>query len=277
MSKWFLSVRKEEWYVAKVDVIAEVSDSFEFLKAHYREVLVPIIFLILLNGAGSFGGSGFSDRDSGSGSGESLAYLLAFGLVLLAVIVVGIIVFSLLNSATTFYIYGHFNAVLRKKSIGEGWQPRFLKMLFKSAILFIFWLVLLCLFFAIPAYSLLSVLGQSSGGAGDALLGIVISFLIAFVLLLAAMFFLMPLPIYYAVDNLPFFESVSRSFSLVTGNLKTFLVFYLVFLAIDIAVITLAFLTCCFLYLTLPVLMTFYMLLWGVALMKVKMRLEAAR
>ncbi|MCX6769152.1 MAG: hypothetical protein NT051_00525, partial [Candidatus Micrarchaeota archaeon] len=94
--------------------------------------------------------------------------------------------------------------------------------------------------------------------------------------LVVVQFFLLLLWVYYAIDRLPLFESARRSISLVRGNLKIFVKYYLFIIAVY-AVIFFTMLNpclcCLFLIIFLP-LSIFLRLLFAVTLMGLKLKIE---
>jgi len=281
--------------MGKVDVLQAIQDSFELIRAHYREVALPLIALLVLSGAGSFGSSSFSDSfgsrySDDSSSDNPLANamtgldtsLLALGGILIAVIaavVILAIVLSILERAVWFYVYEHFYSLLTKKKIQQGWQGRIKRHSVKATILWFFWLFVFIAIFALPALQLwgsISVLSSASGFSGlwNALVPFMLLLSAAIGLLLLAGFLLSPLWIFYAMDGLGFSESLSRAAGLVMGNLGTFFVFSLVFFFLGIGGSLLSLASCCLAYLVSPIITVFLGLLWGVSLMKVKLALE---
>jgi hypothetical protein len=282
--------------MGKVDVLQAISDSFGLIRAHYREVALPLIVLLVLSGAGSFGGSSFSnsfgnrysDKYSSSDNPLSNAMtgldtsLLALGGILIAIIVAIVvlaIVLSILERAVWFYVYEHFYSLLTKKKISQDWKSRMERHSIKATALWLFWLLVFLAIFALPALQLwgsISVLSGASGLSGlwNALAPFLLLLFAAIGLLLLVGFLLSPLWIFYAMDGLGFGESLSRAAGLVMGNVWTFFIFSFIFFFLGIGGSIVAFASCCLAYIVSPVISVFLGLLWGVSLMKVKLALE---
>jgi len=271
--------------MGKADVVKEICESYELIKAHYREVLLPL-FLIFVLQAGMSGGGSFGGRPS-QGSYEAgpmvagaMNDLLAIGLsgvflAIMAVVIAVILVMSILQRALWFYVYEHFHALVLKNKIEEEWQSRMRRHGIRALFFMAFWAILFVLVLVYPlinAYSLLT--SNPKEQWVSLLLPLALPFVAAITIYALLAFLLSPLWVYYAIDRKPFFESASRSFTLVLGNLGTFIVFSLVFFAMGVAGVLAAIATCCFAILTLPAITLFLSLLYGVSLMKIKLALE---
>ena len=102
-------------------------------------------------------------------------------------------------------------------------------------------------------------------------------FLLVFIVWLNAGFYFIPVWAYYVLDDLPFFESIARSISLVKNNIVHFTVFATIFVLLNIGAMVGSLLTCCFAFITTPVLMVFVTFLWRLTLIKMKLAAENKR
>jgi len=285
--------------MGKVDVIHSIFESYELVKANYKEVIVPLVILLLLSGAGSLGGSSFSGLSDRSGSGSygssgfgeslsspitnalsggSLAALSGILLLIIAIAAIVLLVLMVVETAIWFYVFEFFHALLRKKKITENWKSRIKRHSVKSFVLLIFWGILIVAIFAVPTIMLigsLSTIGTSADFVGF-LLGALVPFAVATLVLMLLGFLLTPLWIYYAMDGRGFFESLSKSVSLVSSNLVHFIVYFLIHLvlAISIGVVGIISALCCLAWLVIPVLSVAFTLIMSVALLKIKMDME---
>ncbi|VVB58441.1 Uncharacterised protein [Candidatus Anstonella stagnisolia] len=292
--------------MANVDVMKAISESFNLLKKHYQEVAFPIILLILLTGVGNFGGStigkNFSPMLSGTSSTQAASNFPDYsvpvnaltgtptganfpaaigGIILIAILALMLIslVAMVFNRATLLYVYGHFYALLNKKKQKEGWQGRFKRFTIKAIVLEAFWILLCIILFALPAFMLWNAISQAAatGNAPSGMLGSMVLALavaaLSVLMLLIVCFLLAPMWIFYAMDGCGFFDSMGKSFTLVSGNLVTFLVLGIVFFALTIAGVAVSIATCCFSYVVSPLISVSLMLLYGITLMKIKMAL----
>jgi len=164
--------------MGKIDIIWAVSESIELLREHYKEVIMPIIVLLLFAGASNYGGSSVGNNfskqmDAGTTNPAQQYYNAVPGtqmianamadpntllamlggalLLIIAVMIVVGIVLSILNHATLLYAYEHFYALLNKKKNREGWKPRFKRLTIKAAVLWAFWTALCIIIFIVPA------------------------------------------------------------------------------------------------------------------------------
>jgi hypothetical protein len=267
--------------MAGIDVIALIFESFGLMRAHYREVAFPLVALLLLSGAGNLGGSSFSrgfgsqnfqgSPSSSIASALSGAEALAAGLagaLLLAVLFALAVAFALavLSMAVWYYVCEHFYAVLNKKKIARGWQSRLSRHLPKAFAMVLLEMVLL-LAFAASVFACLLVAPSSWVAA-------LVLFLLVLIFWLNAGFYLIPVWTYYVLDNLPFFESVSRSVALVRANIFHFAVFAAIFVLLNIGAMVGSLLACCFAFMAMPLLSVFVNLLSRVTLMKMKLAAE---
>ena len=280
--------------MGKVDVIEEIFGSFELIRQHYMEVIIPLILLLLLS-AGASGGSLFNSRGSSYGSssltgsstanamvdGGISAAILALGGVLLALVVIGIvlvIILVVLHRTLWFYIYEHFYSLIRKKKIKQAWQQRCKRLALKALAIEAFWLAVAIIIFALPvlmAWNAISSLQSPTLSGVLAALGpVALAFIAALLALIVLGFFLTLLWAYYAMDGCGFLSSVSRSFSLVGGNLGTFILLGIIFGLLAVGSIGASLVACCFSFIVSPVLTVFFGLLWGVTLLNVKVKLE---
>ena len=281
--------------MGNVDVIGEIFESFELIRKHYMEVIVPVILLLLIY-AGARGSSIFSGMSGGSHQSSSFlsgamlanaAYadpstlLLALGglvLVALALLVLLVIIFVILEKTLWFYVWEHFYAIICKKKIKQTWQQRCKRLAIKAVVVEAFWLLVCLVLFAVPssmAWDAVSHLQQPTfAGFISALGPAALALIAALLVLVVAGFLLTPLWVFYAMDGLGFFESASRSLSLVGGNLITFLLLGIIFGLLGIGSALASATALCFSFIVSPILTVFIGLLWGVTLMKVKLALE---
>lgn len=273
----------------KADVMKEISDSFGLLRAHYREVLFPLLVLLVLSGAGHFGFSGLRwtlDRPFGqlhpalpenaspfaNAMLDASSFLLLAGGALLALILAYAaiaIVSAILERAVWFYVFEHFHAVIRKKRPPADWQQRMKRHAVKSVVFMVFWAILAVAVFAVPALQAWDFLSSSGS-----FFSFFATFVIAIVVFLGLAFLLLPLWVFYAIDGHGLFESVSKSASLVGRNLVPFGIYAAVFFAIWILALAVSIGACCLSFIVAPVAFVFIQLLSGVTLMKLKLVLE---
>jgi hypothetical protein len=267
--------------MAKLDVIALIFDSFDLIRAHYREVAFPLVALLLLSGAGSFGGSSFSKgldsrgwQDSTasgianalSGSGALMAGLAGALLLIILFVIVVTLAIAVLSTAIWYYVCEHFYAILNKKKITLDWQSRMKRHLPKAFILALLEVVMIVVF-AASLFACLFVV-QTSWVAAAAL------FLLILIIGLNVGFYLIPVWVYYVLDNLPLFESISRSIMLVKNNVFHFAIFAAIFVLLTMGAFVGSLSACCFAFIVMPVLMVFVTLLSRVTLMKMKLAAE---
>ena len=272
--------------MANIDVISLIFESFELIKARYKEVAVPIMVLLIIAGAGHFGGSSLSDalgsQRSGSlghydssplsnamsGSDALLAGLTGgVLLVVLAFVVAMAFAMAVLSMAIWFYMSEHFNAVLIKKKIAQDWQARMKRHIIKAFVMALFE-------FALIGSAILAGVGIALSYSTIGLIGAVVLFALLAIAFVCLGFFIIPAWMYYAIDNLPFFESISRSFSLVSGNITHFLVFAIIFAMLGIGSGLASIYACCFSFILAPILTVFFALLSRVTLLKMKLGIE---
>ena len=280
--------------MGKVDVIQEIFDSFGLIRKHYMEVIIPLILLLLVS-AGASGGSLFGSRGnsplpssfSASPAANAMAdggigtVLLALGGMLLVLVAIGIalvIIMVVLERALWFYVYEHFYSLIRKKKMTQAWQQRFKRLVIKTVVMDAFWFVILAIILALPlsmAWNAIGSLQEPTFAGVIAALGpVVLAFIAALLALVVLGFLLTPLWVFYVMDGLGFFKSISRSLSLVAGNLISFLLLGIIFGLLAIGSIYASLVVCCFSFIVAPILSVFIGLLWGVTLMKVKLKLE---
>lgn len=288
--------------MGKADVIQAIFDSYGLFKEHYREVAIPLIFMLIVSGLGHIGGSGGSRSYSGSwpDSGESSPSMIAnaigapdiwgsIGLALLAIILAVLVIalaLYILNIAVQFYVFEHFYAILLKKKISDGWQGRMARHTAKALVLQLFWLAITAALFALPLLQAWNAVPQiadalkaKSGaalfsGLVSALSGVLLLFVAALLAMLAAGFLLSPLWVYYVMDGRGLFESVGSAVSLVAAHPLEFLAVGLIFGLLGIAGWGAALLFCCFAWIISPIIDVFLIVLYGLTLMKIKLALE---
>jgi len=271
--------------MANIDVISLIFESFALIRARYREVAVPLMALLLLSGAGHVGNYSLSDLFSSKGSGSASQYngsplasslsdsgalmagLAGVLLIIIAIVAVVAFVISVLRMAVWFYVSEHFHAILVKKKITKEWQQRMRSHLPRAFVMALFEFILIIALILAIAAIVLSY--QSTGLVGAILLSMLL--VLAFICL---GIFLAPAWIYYAIDRLPFFQSLSRSLSLVRRNFVHFLVFAIIFFMLDMGSVIASFYACCFSFLLMPVLIVFFALLSRVTLIKMKLAIE---
>lgn len=293
--------------MGKADVIQAIFDSYALLKGHYREVALPLIFMLIVSGLGHVGGSGTGRSYSGSGLDSSSSpssypstianaisdtgILNAVGVGLIAVILAILaiaLVLYILNMAVQFYVFEHFYAILLKKKITGAWQDRMARHTLKVLAIQLFWLAVTVALFALPllqAWNAVPGIAQALdtktglellSGLFSALSEALLLFLAALLIVLAAGFLLSPLWIYYAMDGRGFFESIGKALSLVAAHPQEFLLVGLIFGALGIAGWGAALASCCFAWIISPIIEVFLAVLYGLTLMKIKLALEDA-
>ncbi|MCX6769151.1 MAG: hypothetical protein NT051_00520, partial [Candidatus Micrarchaeota archaeon] len=151
--------------MAKISVLETARESYEIIRAHWKEVIVPLLVIFLISGASSFGsgfsrsfGNSYSSQNTGHSSGSALASAMAdsgaliatlgvFILVIIAVVIVVALILAILQQSLWFYVFEHFHALLTKRKISEEWKPRMKRQAGKSTFyLFFLWLVDLAIF-----------------------------------------------------------------------------------------------------------------------------------
>lgn len=272
--------------MANIDVISLIFESFELIRARYKEVAVPLMVLLLISGAGHIGGSSLSDMFGSprSGSfgqdGESpLANAMSAPgglldglagdvlLALVAFVVALAFAFAVIILSVWFYISEHFHAVLIKKKITQGWQARIERHMVRAFVMALFE-------FALLGALVLCVVAIALAYPSIGLIGAMAVFALLAPVSICIGFFLIPAWMYYAIDRLPFFTSLSRSFSLVRGSMKHFLAFAVIFAMLGIGSAVASFYACCFSFIVSPVLAVFFALLSRVTLLKMKFSIE---
>jgi len=285
--------------MANISVIDTVKESYELIVEHWKEVAVPLIILLLLSGTGSFGGNSLSRESTGSSGpqdyssaansmlanamtgGDELFALGALAIGLIALIVVVLFIFSVLQQSIWFYTYEHFYSLLTKKKLSTDWKPRFERQGIKAFFYTLFYWLMFILFFAVPVVMMFPLLGAFSSSARldtsellsslIPVLGVAFACFIAF---LAVSFFLSFAWIYYAMDGFPFFDSLGKSFSLARGNIWLLVRFVGIFLLLGLAAGIGLLVLCCFAFILSPIVQVFLGLLSGVTLMKLKLAVE---
>ena len=288
--------------MGKADVIQMIFDSAALVRAHYKEVALPLLVLLVLSGAGNFGGSSFSnssrlfsglaEKDSSQLQNSLFAaplspnasigsIVLALGAIVLVVALVFLVLFIavyLLNEAVWLYVYEHFYAILRRKKLAAGWKARMKRLLAKVAVLQVFWLLATLAVFALPAmhiWNSATAIKQFTFGSVLSLLGASLLAVAAGMLALFAIgFVLLPLWIFYAMDGLGFIDSLGKSFTLVVGNAVPFLLYSFISALLWAGQIGVSLTSCCFGYLVVPLVHVFLTLVMGITLMKMKLALE---
>lgn len=273
--------------MAKIDVLKEVSDSFRLIKEHYKEVAVLLFAIFFLQVI-----IGFSSRlavnylslplDDADALGKTVAQSMAsasslnsalFTLAIFAVIL--IFIFSILERALFFCACEHFYSLLCGKKPSTDWKSRIAHFSWKSFVLAVFNIIISLAFFALPLLALYSAFVSSDASAGiGLLLSAIPTLAIAALAYVALMFCLSLLFVYYAMDGLPFFDSISRSLMMVIGNLWVFFILFLVFFAFSLAASLISIAACCLSFLVFPLLGVFLGLLYGVTLMKIRLALD---
>lgn len=269
--------------MAKIDVISMFFESFELIRAHYKEVIIPLVLLLLMFGSANVGTSPLYRMLSPLGAGlltghftssftsfpmhHAITLLPFAGAALLGFMAAVIIIaFALLvlQQSLTFYVYSHFYSLLCKKKIKSDWEERMKKYAIKSVVLLLFWFIVTMILIA------LSLLVISLGN----LLYLVIGAIIVIFLLLSVGFYGLPLWIYYVLDGLPFSTSLSKSFWLVKRNAMPFTLFCLLLIVLDVAVAVASVASCCLSFIVAPILAVLLSLLSSITIMKMKLALE---
>jgi hypothetical protein len=271
--------------MANADVIQVIRESYELIVARWREVALPLAIIFMINFivglirlffdvfgsvADSASSPGFSAgmiTNAMTESSAAIESLLAASLVVVLAVAAFIFIVSFIQEILWFYIYGHFYSVIKTSSAPkEGWQARMMRYAIKAVILGIVGMLAAC---AVAAVILIPLFLMPA-------LSVLLFVLLVplFLVLLVVCFLLMPFWVYYFMDNLGLIESVRRSFSLVSKNPVPFLAYIAVFFAISIAALIAAIFTCCFAFVTVPLIQIGLQLLSGVSLMKLKLALE---
>ena len=265
--------------MAKTDFFKAFNDSSQLLEKNLKEIAIPLALIMLLSVATSLASflflqaSPFIFGSQTPKSTDSLGFGDLFWL-LLAAIVILVILITWLTSALSLYIAQCFNAVMLKKKMPENWAGIIAGNLFKTFVMFIIMGAVFTVIFGVPAAITYFMSTQYTGVgiiiAGAALL------LTALFLYMAAGFFLSPLWLFYAVEKNGIFPSINKSISLVKGNLGSFFLLYVVFVAISFAAIMFS-AACCFSFIISPVLMALVTALYQVTMMRLKLDSEAPR
>jgi hypothetical protein len=87
-------------------------------------------------------------------------------------------------------------------------------------------------------------------------------------------FFIQAYWIYYAFDDVGIFGSIKKSVSLVVGNLKAFIIFFIISIALSLTGVAASYITCCFAGFVMPLVLLLVNLLNMVTLMKMKLQSE---
>jgi len=275
--------------MGKIDVISAIFESAELVRAHYKEVALPLIVLLILSSAGhlgsNWGGNGFGNSKSPSyaGSGTqnalvnalsspdaiagALSLLLGALFIVLIVFIIAAIIAALVNQATWLYVFEHFYALLGKKKVQKEWKIRFKRLLVKSLILGIFWFVLIVALFAIPIILF----------AVNSMLALLVAVIAVLALLIVA-FLLQPIWVYFAMDDLKIMDAAGKSAGLVRKNPGSFLVFGFIVLLVsggELAASLFITVACCLLGpIVMPFISVFFGLVFGITMMKMKLALE---
>lgn len=272
--------------MAKIDVISMFFESFELVRKHYHEVMIPIVLLLLMSGTASIGadsigrvftslGRGFATDSFASAAATTSStvapqipttFLPFVGGALLAIaaaVMTAGLVLVIFHQSLTFYVYGHFYSLLRRKKISTGWEERMKKYAIKSLVLLVFWCVVILVFIAL---SLLVI------SLGNLLIQIAAALVVLF-LLLSVGFYTLPLWVYYVLDSMPFFASLSKSFCLVKDNAVTFTIFTLILLLLGIGIALASMAACCFSSIVAPLLGVMLSLVSGITVMKMTLAL----
>ncbi|MCX6772655.1 MAG: hypothetical protein NTV88_02700 [Candidatus Micrarchaeota archaeon] len=274
--------------MGKIDVISALFESYELIKAHYKEVALPLVILLILSGAGhlgsNWGGNGLgSDKSSALGSGSQggianalsspavlagvLSLLLGALLIVLVIFVILALIVALVGQATWFYVFEHFYALLGRKKALQEWKPRFKRLIVKSLILGIFWLVILVTLVAVPVILFIA----------ESPLALPVAIIAVLALLILA-FFLQPIWVYFAMDDMKIMDAAGKSMSLVRNNMGSFLLFGFIVLLVSaggMAASLFITITCCLVApIVMPFINVFFGLLFGITMMKMKLALE---
>jgi hypothetical protein len=230
-------------------------------------------FTSLAGGSGKSPLSGNVSLAATSGFADAILSTFAIALsgaliVLVIAIIILLIVVSIVHQSLIYYVFEHFYAILRKKKVSPDWKGRMQHHAIKSIIFLLFWAILFLALIGIPfAFAFVSPFTWVLS---------VVLICLAIIILFALGFFLHPLWIYYVLDDLPLSASISKSISLVRGSIKTFLLFAVIDISLIIGAAIAPMVACCFAYVISPLFTVFVLLLSGVALMKIKLALEAA-
>ena len=275
--------------MGKIDVISAIFESFGLIRAHYKEVALPLVILLILSGAGhlgsNLGGNGFGSNSNSphasSGTANALAnavpgpealagllsMLVGVVLIFLVIFIILAIIVALVDQAAWFYVFEHFYALLGKKKVQKDWKNMFQKQIIKALVIWLFWLALIAALSAVPA---VLFIGNSPFALGVAIL--------ALIALLVLAFLLQPTWVYFAMDGMGIMAAAGKSVELVKNNAISFLVFGFIMLltgcgiAVASLFITLA---CCLLApIVMPFIEVLFGLIFGITMMKMKIALE---
>jgi hypothetical protein len=267
--------------MAITDFFRAINESSQLLEKNLRGIAVPLAVILLMSVASGLAGfllsqaiqflpfvslAGQTPKPM-QDTGMADIFLFAFAaLILLSMLV------SWLTCAISLYIAQHFNSVMTKKKMPEGWVGVMAGNLFKSLAMFILMSAILAAISAIPAVFLYFISTQLSGMA---ILAAGAAAILAIALLFSvASFFLSPLWIYYAIDKNGIFQSIGKSITLVRGNLSAFFLLYVVFVIISFGAAMFSSLLCCFSFVLSPLAMALVTMLYQITMMRIKLDSE---
>jgi|GEM_PF-6613850 len=268
--------------MAKTDFFKAFNESSKLLEKNLKGIAVPLAMIMLLSIASGVAGFFFSQAmpflpiaaiagqaqqstdDIGIGG---IFWLLFAVLILLSILV------TWLTSALSLYIAQYFSAVMAKSKMPGNWMGLIAGNLFKTLVMFIIMGAIFAVIFGIPAAVIYAMSSQFSGVVLLAVCAVM--FLAALLLFAVASFFLSPLWIYYAVDRNGIFQSIGKSISLVKGNLSSFFLLYVVFVAISFGAAMFSAVLCCFSFFISPIIMALVTALYQITMMRLKLDSEA--
>ncbi len=273
--------------MADIDVISLIFESFDLVRARYKEVALPLMVLLLISGAGNFGGASLSDVMGSQGAGTNYydespianalsdsgglwAGLAGVIFIVLALLIAFAFAMAVVSLSIWYYASEHFYAILRRKKVSQNWQSRMARHFPRAIVMTIFEFFLFAAFAAATIACFAMV--PASGWAVS-----IVLFAVVALVAISAMLFLIPAWAYYAMDCLPFFESLGRSVSLVRGNAMHFAIFAVIFIALNFGTVFASFYACCFSFLLMPILYVFFSLISRVTILKMKLAIEKQR
>ena len=268
--------------MAKTDFFKALNDSSKLLEANLQGIAVPLAVIMLLSVASGLAGFLISQATqflpfvSLMGQTPKSTNDLGFGdifWVLFAVLILLSILVTWLTSALSLYIAQYFNCVMTKKKMTENWVGIMAGNMLKSLVVSVLMLAIFVVIFGVPAALLYFISTQYTG------IGLLVAgagmFLLAILLYGAASFFLAPLWLYYAVDRNGIFSSIGKSIALVKGNLASFFLLYVVFVAISMGAVMASAALCCISFFVSPIVMALVTALYQITMIRLKLDSES--
>ena len=268
--------------MAKTDFFKALNESSKMLEANLQGIAVPLAAIMLLSVASGLAGFFLSQAAqflpfiSLTGqtpkSTDDLGFGDIFWLLFTVLILLSLLV-SWLTCALSLYIAQYFNAVMLKKKMPENWAGIMVGNMFRSLVMSLVLGAIFAVVFGVPAAMVYFVSTQYTGialivaGAGLFLLALLLCWIVSF--------FLAPLWLYYAVDKNGIFSSISKSISLVKGNLAAFFLLYVVFVAISMGAAMSSAALCCISFFVSPIVMALVTALYQITMIRLKIDSES--